>query len=216
MPKNCFFRRFDTKLFMRKCQKCHFRNITSPRVDEHRIGSTPGKCLNLSGLVLFLLQSATIGSNVSKKGVFRRFDTRIFLWKCPKRHFWNIGSSRCLTYHLGCSFANFGLIGCKSTKKCAKSTILNIKVKVKKSKCHQKIPCIRFAGNDISNYGLIFNTDSAKAQNKIFIEKTLFFSRIRCVENETIIANIGSSKSYTRYRLVTLRFSYSHFYVQNF
>jgi hypothetical protein len=117
---------------------------------------------------------------------FRRFDTRLFLWKCQKRHFRNITIPRVGEHLMGSTFLNFGLIGCKSTKKCAKSKILNIKVRIRKSKYHQKIPCIRFAGNDISNYGLIFNTNSARAQNEIFIEKAYFFSRIRCVENETI------------------------------
>jgi hypothetical protein len=32
----------------------------------------------------------------------------------------------------GISFSNFGLIGCKSIRKCAKSKILNIKVRIKK------------------------------------------------------------------------------------
>jgi hypothetical protein len=74
---------------------------------------------------------------------------------------------------------------------------------------------IRFAGNDISNYGLIFNTFGARDQNLIFIKKLKFFSRIRCLENETIVADIVSSKSYPRNLLVAFIFSNSHFYVQN-
>ena len=88
-------------------------------------------------------------------------------------------------------------------------------MKIRKSQCYQKIPCIRFAENDISNYGLIFKTNSAREQNEIFIEKPYFFSRIRCVENETIVANIVSRKSYTRNLLVAFKFSNFHFYVQN-
>jgi hypothetical protein len=50
----------------------------------------------------------------------------------------------------------------QSWKKCAKSTILNMKVRIRKFKCHQKIPWIRFAGNDISNYCLILNRNGAR------------------------------------------------------
>jgi hypothetical protein len=40
-------------------------------------------------------------------------------------------------------------------------------VKVRKYKCHPKIPWIPwFAGNDISNYGLILNKNGAKDQKK--------------------------------------------------
>ena len=106
---------------------------------------------------------------------FRRFDTRLFLWKCQKRHFRNITSPRVDEHRMGSTFLNFGLIGCKFKKKCAKSKILNIKVRIRKSKCHQKFPCIRFSGNDISNYGLILHTNSAKEQNEILIEKLYFF-----------------------------------------
>jgi hypothetical protein len=75
----------------------------------------------------------------------------------------NITNPRVGEHRMGSTYLNFGLIGCKSTKKCAKSKNLNKKVRIRKSKCHQKIPCLRFAGNDISNYGLIFNTaDSRK------------------------------------------------------
>jgi hypothetical protein len=74
-------------------------------------------------------------------------------------------------------FFNFGLIGCKSTKKCAKWTILNIKVKIRKFEGHQKIPWARFAGNDISNYGLISNRNGAKDQKitfNLFLESAVF------------------------------------------
>jgi hypothetical protein len=48
-------------------------------------------------------------------------------------------------------------------KKSSKSTILNVLVIIRKFKCHQKISSVRFAGNDMSNYGLILNTaDSRK------------------------------------------------------
>jgi hypothetical protein len=53
--------------------------------------------------------------------------------------------------------------------------ILNIKVKSRKHLCHQKIPWIRFAGNNISNYGLILNTNSARDQNEIFIKNSNCF-----------------------------------------
>jgi hypothetical protein len=128
------------------------------------------------GAIFFIVASGV--SNLveyAENGVFRRFDTRLFLWKCQKRHFWNITSPRVDDHRMESTFLNFGLIGCKSTKKCAKSTIFNIKVKIRKSKCHQKIPYIRFSGNNISNYGLIFKTNSAREQNEIFIEKPFFF-----------------------------------------
>jgi hypothetical protein len=35
-----FFRRFDIRLFLWICQKRDFWNVTSPRGNEHRIGST--------------------------------------------------------------------------------------------------------------------------------------------------------------------------------
>jgi hypothetical protein len=117
---------------------------------------------------------------------FRRFDTRLFLWKCQKRHFWNITSPKVGEHRIQSNFLNFGLIGCISTKNCAKSKILNIKVRIRKSKYHQKIPCIRFAETDISNYGLIFNTNSARDQNEIFIEKPYFFleSAFMCIDEK--------------------------------
>jgi hypothetical protein len=37
--KGCF-RRFDKRLFLLKSKKRHFRNETSPRGGEHRLGST--------------------------------------------------------------------------------------------------------------------------------------------------------------------------------
>ena len=49
---------------------------------------------------------------------------------------WNIRRSMGREYGMGSTFSNFGLIDCKSTKK---STILNIKVILRKYKCHQKI-----------------------------------------------------------------------------
>jgi hypothetical protein len=105
---------------------------------------------------------------------FRRFDTRLILWKCQKRHFRNITSPKVNEHRIGSTFLKVGLIGCKSTKKCAKSTILNIKVEIRKFKCPQKFPCIRFSGNDTSNYGVIFNTNDAREQNEIFIENFIF------------------------------------------
>jgi hypothetical protein len=71
--------------------------------------------------------------------------------------------------------SNVDLIGYKSTKKGAKLTILNMKVRIRKFKCHQKIPWVRFAGNDISNYGLIFNKNGARDQNIISIHSSPIF-----------------------------------------
>ena len=113
-------------------------------------------------------------------------------------------------------FLNLSLIGCKSTKKCAKLKIFNIKLRIRKSKCHQRIPCIRFTGNDISNYCLIFNTTDPRIKIGFFYRYFVLVSSTVCVENETKVAYIVSSKSYTRDFLVALRFSNSHFYVQNF
>jgi hypothetical protein len=117
----------------------------------------------------FCLRGQQSGWICRKMVLFRRFDTRLFLWKCQKRHFRNITSPRVGEHRMGSTFLNFGLIDCKSTKKCAKSKILNIKVRIRKSQCHQKISCIRFAGNDISNYGLIFNTADSRQKQGFFI-----------------------------------------------
>jgi hypothetical protein len=40
----------------------------------------------------------------------------------------------------------------------------------KKIQCHQKIPWIRFAGNDIGNYGLILNKADSRIKLKFFIK----------------------------------------------
>jgi hypothetical protein len=86
-----------------------------------------------------------------------------------------VTSSRGGEHLIGRAFLNFALIGCKSTKKCAKMTILKIKVIIRKFKCRQKIPWVLFAGNDISNYGLIFNTHSARDQIIILMKNLNFF-----------------------------------------
>ena len=52
-----------------------------------------------------------IASNVTKKGVFRRFDAGISQWKWDKCHFWNIRSSHGPEYRIGSTFLDFGLIG---------------------------------------------------------------------------------------------------------
>jgi hypothetical protein len=65
----------------------------------------------------FLPQGSAIWLNVPKKGVFRRFDKRLFLWNCKKRHFRNVTSPRGGEHRIGRTFWNFRLIGCKSTKK---------------------------------------------------------------------------------------------------
>jgi hypothetical protein len=64
---------------------------------------------------------------------------------------------------------------CKKTKKCAKSKILNMNMRIRQFKCHQKIPWVQFAGNDISNYGLIFNKNGAKDKKIILMKKFNFF-----------------------------------------
>jgi hypothetical protein len=84
-----------------------------------------------------------------------------------------------------------------------------MKVRIRQFKCHQKIPWVRFAGNDISNYGLILNTADSRKKINFFI---IFFS----VQNQTIVANIVSSKPYPRNLLVVFKLSNSHFHIQNF
>jgi hypothetical protein len=112
------------------------------------------------------------------------------------------------------TFFNFGLIGCKSTKKCAKSTTLKVKVCIRKCKCHQKIPWAWFAENHIGNQGLISNRNGARDKKAILI-KNFIFSRIRCVQNQTLVANIYYSKSCLRNLLMAFKFSNSDFYFQN-
>jgi hypothetical protein len=75
-------------------------------------------------------------------GIWLNFDKKLFLWKCQKRQFQNVTSPRGDDYRIGRYFLNFALIGYKSTKKCAKMTILRIKVVIRKFKCHQKIPWV--------------------------------------------------------------------------
>ena len=91
-----------------------------------------------------------------------------------------------------------------------------MKVRIRQFKSHQKIPWVRFAGNDISNYGLILNRNGARNQKIILMKKFIFFSRIRCVQNQTIVANIVFSKPHPRNFLVAFKFSNSHFHIQNF
>jgi hypothetical protein len=83
----------------------------------------------------------------------------LFLFRLisKQRNFRNVTSPRGGEQDLASIFE----FGCKSTKKCAKSTILNMKVRIRQFKCHQKIPWVRFVGNDISNYGLILNRNGA-------------------------------------------------------
>jgi hypothetical protein len=81
-----------------------------------------------------------------------------------------VTSPRSGEHRIGRTFLTLRLIGCKSTKKCAKSTILNMKVRIRKFKCHKKIPWVRFAGNDISNYGLILNTADSRKKLKFLIK----------------------------------------------
>ena len=53
--------------------------------------------------------------------------------------------------------------------------MLNMKMRIRKFKCHQKIPWVRFAGNDISNYGLILNRNGARDQKIIFMKNFILF-----------------------------------------
>ena len=85
-------------------------------------------------------QKPRISLIVTKKTVFRRFDTRLFQWKWYKCCFRDIWSSLGLEYRIRSNPSNLSLIGCKLTKKCAKSIILNIKVIVIKFKCHGMPP----------------------------------------------------------------------------
>ena len=61
------------------------------------------------------------------------------------------------------------------SKKCAKSRILNMIGMIREYKWRQKISCVRFAENDISNYDLILNTHGARDQKIIKIKKFIFF-----------------------------------------
>jgi hypothetical protein len=115
----------------------------------------------------FLPKRSAIWLNVPKKSVFRRFDKRLFLWKCKKRHFRNVTSPMGGEHRICSTFSNFDLIGCKST-------ILNMKVRIRKFKCHQNIPWVRFPGNDIRNYGLILNKNGARDQKIILMKKLNF------------------------------------------
>jgi hypothetical protein len=77
-------------------------------------------------------------------------------------------------YHLVVVFPILVSLTVNRQKKCAKITILK-KVIIRKFKCHQKTPWVRFAGNDISNYGLILDTYGARDQNKILMKNFQFF-----------------------------------------
>jgi hypothetical protein len=156
----------------------------------------------------FLPQGSAIWLNVPKRVFFRRFDKRFFLWKCKKRHFRNVTSPKSGEHRIGRTFLNFRLIGCKSSKKCAKSTIVNTKVRIRNFKCHQKIPWVRFAGNDISNYGLILITNCARAQTVpkesfggiYFLILTFIF---KIVDSRTFLSiysqSGGNSKKYDQF-----------------
>jgi hypothetical protein len=52
-----------------------------------------------------------------KKGVFRRFDIRLFLCECQKRHFRNVTSLTVDEHRIASTFPNLGLIGCELKKK---------------------------------------------------------------------------------------------------
>ena len=53
-----------------------------------------------------------------------------------------------------------------------------MKVRIRKFNYHQKIPWVRFAGNDKSNFGLILNRNGARDQ-KIILMKNLAVLKIR-------------------------------------
>jgi hypothetical protein len=118
---------------------------------------------------------------------------------------------------MGSTFLNFCLIGCESTKKCAKSTILNIKVRIRKYKCHQKIPWIRFAGIDISNYGIIYNKTDSKIivfyKYFVVISSTVVFKNRPLLQisfSENRIQKIFWSHLYFRILTFMLQFVDSH------
>jgi hypothetical protein len=79
-------------------------------------------------------------------------------------------------------------------------------------KCSVRIVWTRFS--QVKKWKFSDHLKNAREQNGIFIGKP-YFCRIRCVKNETIVANIVSRKSYTRNLLVAFKFSNFHFYVQN-
>jgi hypothetical protein len=142
---------------------------------------------------------------VTKNGIFETFCLKAFSVEQLEIPFWENKTLNVFRRVSRSCFLNFDLIGCQSWKECAKSTILNIKVKIRQFKCHQKIPCIRFSGSDISNYGLIFNTADSR-KNCFFYKYFVLLSSTVCVENETIVANIVFRESYTRNLLVVFNF----------
>ena len=66
-------------------------------------------------------------------------------------------------------------------------------MRIRKYKCHQKIPWIRFAGNDISNYGPIFNTADSRKKIEFF---TLFVLKIRPFLNTILYDENNISNCY--------------------
>ena len=71
-------------------------------------------------------------------------------------------------YWIESTFLDLGLIGCESTKKVREIHNFEHKIKIRKYKCHQKIPLVLFYVIDISNYGLILNTEDFRKQFKYF------------------------------------------------
>jgi hypothetical protein len=139
-----------------------------------RFGENLENCLNFSESVLFFSSFASGVRNLAECAEKGRFlDVLIKGLFCGQ--FRNVTSPRGGEHRIGRTYLNFALIGCKSTKKCAKMTILKIKVMIRKFKCHQKIPWVLFAGTDISNYGLILNTHSARGQIIILMKNFIFF-----------------------------------------
>ena len=123
----------------------------------------------------FRPQGPAIGSKVTKNGIFETFCLKAFSvekLEMPFLEYKSLNVSRRVSRNC---FSNFYHIGCQSWENCAKMTILRIKVIIRKFKCHQKIPWVCFAGNDISNYGLIFNTYSAREQIIILMKNFNFF-----------------------------------------
>jgi hypothetical protein len=159
---------------------------------------------------LFLSQSAKIGSTVSKNGVFSTFWYKGFSVEMPETSFLEYRKLKVSHISVWLWFMNFGLIGCKSTNKCAKMK----RVTVGKYKCHQKIPWVWFGGTNISNFCLILNTYGARDQNIILMKNFNFF--LGSAQNQIIVADIVPSKSYLRNLLMALIFSDYNFYVQNF
>jgi hypothetical protein len=100
---------------------------------------------------------------VSNKGVFRRFD-KAFSVEMQETSFLEEAQG-VLHITLVVVYRISAWLAVNRQKKCAKMTILKLLM----------TPWICFAGNYISNYGLILNTYGARDQNKILMKNFKFF-----------------------------------------